>query len=144
MSRSGYSDDLDNLDNWALIKWRGRVASAIRGKRGQKFLKDLLTALDEMEVKELIDGELEITETGDVCAIGCLGKKRGIDMSKLDPEEPDDVGKAFDIAGCLAAEVFYENDEHSYSETPEDRWERMREWVSSKLTSSSAKPDEEE
>lgn len=32
MSRCGYSDD---YDQWALIRWRGAVESAIRGKRGQ-------------------------------------------------------------------------------------------------------------
>lgn len=129
MSRSGYSDD---LDNWALIKWRGQVASSIRGKRGQKFLKDLLQALDEMPIKELIDGELEC-EDG-VCALGSLGQKRGIDMKELDPEEPEMVGKAFDISSQLAAEVVYENDEGSFkSENPEDRWKRMRAWVESKI-----------
>lgn len=30
MSRSGYNDD---IDNWQMIKWRGQVASAVRGKR---------------------------------------------------------------------------------------------------------------
>lgn len=129
MSRSGYSDD---IDNWQMIKWRGQVASSIRGKRGQHFLKDLLIALDEMPIKELIDGELEC-EDGSVCAIGSLGKKRGIDMKELDPEEPEDVAKVFNISRQLAAEVVYENDEYSYSETPEDRWKRMRAWVASKI-----------
>ena len=46
MSRSGYSDDID--DNWAHIMWRGRVASSIRGKRGQAMLRELLAALDAM------------------------------------------------------------------------------------------------
>ena len=31
MSRSGYED---GLEMWDLIRWRGAVASAIRGKRG--------------------------------------------------------------------------------------------------------------
>ena len=55
MSRSGYCDDLDPLD---LGRWRAQVASAIRGKRGQKLLKELLTALDSMPKKELIANEL--------------------------------------------------------------------------------------
>ena len=139
MSRSGYSDD---IDNWQMIKWRGMVASAIRGNRGQKFLRDLLQALDEMPVKELIDGKLEDPETGEVCAIGCLGKKRGVNMKELDPEEPEDVGKVFDISHCLAAEVVYENDEHSYSETPEDRWKRMRAWVAGNIKALDAAPSE--
>lgn len=106
MSRSGYSDD---IDNWELIKWRGQVASSIRGKRGQAFLRDLLAALDAMPEKRLIAWELE--ESGEVCAIGSLGKARGVDMSKIDPSEPTAVAAAFNIAEPLAQEVVYENDE---------------------------------
>lgn len=35
MSRSGYTDD---CDGWQLIMYRGAVASAIRGARGQRLL----------------------------------------------------------------------------------------------------------
>ncbi len=63
MSRSGYSDD---LDSWALIRWRGQVASAIRGRRGQAVLRDLLAALDAMPEKALVASELE-TPQGEVC-----------------------------------------------------------------------------
>jgi hypothetical protein len=129
MSRSGYSED---LDNWALIKWRGQVASAIRGKRGQKFLRDLLAALDAMPEKSLIADELEVD--GEVCAIGALGKARGINMESLDPSEPEGVAAAFDIATCLAQETVYENDEAGYHETPEHRWTRMRAWVNSHIS----------
>ena len=129
MSRSNYSDD---LDNWQLIKWRGMVASAIRGKRGQQFLKDLLAALDAMPDKALIAGELE--ENGEVCAIGALGRARGLDMAKIDPTEPEEVASAFNIAECLAQEVVYENDESSWTaETPQQRWIRMRNWVAEQI-----------
>lgn len=57
MSRSGYSDDYDG-DNWDLIRWRGAVTSAIRGKRGQAFLREALAALDAMPEKQLIAGDL--------------------------------------------------------------------------------------
>lgn len=130
MSRSGYSEDIE--DNWAMIKWRGQVASAIRGKRGQKLLSELLAALDAMPVKELVAEELE-TPQGEVCALGCLGKARQLDMSKIDPEEYDQVAAAFDIAPQLAQEIVWENDEAWGSETPEHRWERMRKWVASKV-----------
>lgn len=129
MSRSQYIDDCD--DNWQMIKWRGMVSSAIRGKRGQQFLKDLLTALDAMPVKALIADELE--QDGEVCAIGALGKARGIDMSKIDPEDPPQVAGAFNIAECLAQEVVFENDEQCSHETPEQRWVSMRRWVASKI-----------
>lgn len=135
MSRSGYSTD---LDQWNLIRWRGQVASAIRGKRGQLFLRDLLHALDSMPDKSLISGEIETPE-GEVCAIGALGKARSIDMAELDPTEPEDVAATFNIAAQLAQEIVWENDEAGlFDETPEHRWQRMRAWVESKIAESRA------
>ena len=55
MSRSGYSED---CDGWALVRWRGAVKSAIRGQRGQAFLRELLAALDAIPDKRLIAEEL--------------------------------------------------------------------------------------
>lgn len=130
MSRSGYSED---VDNWELIKWRGQVASATRGRRGQVLLRDLLAALDAMPKKELIVHELE-TANGDMCALGVAGRARGIDMSALDPDEPEDVAAAFDIARPLAMEIVYENDEGTFGqETPPERWIRMRKWVAGQI-----------
>lgn len=128
MSRSGYSDDLDSGE---LNCWRGAVKSAIRGTRGQSFLKDLLAALDAMPVKRLIAHELE--KGGEVCAIGALGTARHMQMQALDPEDRDSVGTAFNIAGALAAEVVYMNDEGGFHETPEQRYERMRKWVADQI-----------
>lgn len=136
MSRSGYIDDGDDSD-YPLALWRGVVASSIRGKRGQRLLRDLLVALDAMPEKRLIANEL--VNDGEVCALGALGVRRGIDMTKLDPEEPDEVAAAFDIAPCLAQEIVYENDDGFWSpnfreaETPEHRWARMRKWVNKRL-----------
>lgn len=107
MSRSGYSDD---CDGWALIRWRGAVNSAINGARGQKMLRDLRDALDAMPVKELVANDLENSEG--VCALGALGRMRGIDMTKLDPEDAAGVAEAFDIAYALAKEIVFENDEY--------------------------------
>ncbi len=129
MSRSGYHDD---LENWDLIRWRGRVASATRGKRGQRLLIDLLAALDAMPVKELVEGDLE-TEEGAVCALGALGRVRGIDMQAIDPEDPDQVAAAFDIAAPLAQEIVFENDEQCWRDTPEERWKYMRKWVAIRI-----------
>lgn len=129
MSRSGYHDD---GDNWQLIKWRGQVASATRGKRGQDFFKALLEALDAMEDKVLIANDLEFK--GQFCTLGVLGHAKGIDMSKIDPHEPEVVGMKFNIAYQLAQEVVYMNDEAVYyKETPERRWIRMRKWVSEQI-----------
>lgn len=140
MSRSGYSDD---LDNWAMIKWRGMVASAIRGKRGQQLLRELADAMDAMPVKELIAEELEVD--GAHCALGVVGAKRGIDLSAIDPDDAERVSKAFNIAECLAQEIVYINDEDfsSYkvvdgkwarcAETPAERWTRVRKWVAEQV-----------
>jgi hypothetical protein len=127
MSRSGYSED---LDTWDLIRWRGQVASAIRGKRGQKLLSELVAALEALPDKRLIAGELE-TETGELCALGAVGKRRGIDMRNLDPDEPEQVAGAFDIAPQLAREIVYCNDE--YAGSPEQRYERMLRWAKDRL-----------
>jgi hypothetical protein len=136
MSRAGYSDD---LDNWALIRWRGQVASATRGKRGQQFLRDLLTALDTLPEKRLIRNELQDNK-GEVCALGALGKSRNMDMGTIDPGEPEDVASAFNIAEQLAREVVYVNDEWGYNETPEQRYKRMREWVSAQIREAANAP----
>lgn len=127
MSRSGYHDDCD--DDLALGRYRGVVASATRGKRGQEFFKALVDALDAMPEKRLIADELEAPD-GAVCAIGALGKARGLDMTGLDPDDPQRVGKVFNIAEALAREVVFENDEASgWKDSPESRWCRMRAWA---------------
>ena len=125
MSRSGYSDDGEFLD-----LYRANVDRAIAGKRGQTFLRELAAALDAMPVKRLIPGELEIN--GEVCALGAIGVKRGLDMSDVELYDPSDVAKLFGIARCLAAEIEYINDEDweaPPNETPEQRWARVRRWV---------------
>lgn len=129
MSRSGYSDD---CENWSLICWRGAVTSAIKGKRGQAFLLELRDAMDAMPEKRLVADVLEAD--GQFCTIGVLGAKRGINMEGLDPDDREDVAKAFGIAPALAAEIVFMNDEGSWNaETPEERWVRMREWVESNI-----------
>lgn len=136
MSRSGYIDDCD--DPLQLGRWRAQVKSAMRGKRGQAFLRELAAAMDAMEEKVLIANEL-ISDDGDCCTIGVVCKARGVDVSSVDYEEPQEVGDAVGIAKQLAAEIEYENDEcgpWDRSETPEERWQRMRKWVQSRIIES--------
>ena len=106
MSRSGYSD---NCCGPELAMYRGQVASAIRGKRGQAFLRDLVDALDALPEKKLIAHELQTAQG--VCAIGCVGVKRGVDMHGIDPENHYRLSKTFDIACQLVAEVEFVNDD---------------------------------
>lgn len=143
MSRSGYSDDGDNV-----AMWRGQVASAIRGKRGQAFLRELIDALDALPEKRLITDALQ-ESSGAVCAIGSVGLRRGIDMAPLDPHDADTLAGVFGIAHQLVQEIEYENDEHlwryeggkSRKETPEERWQRMRDWAVRHLRASPSPPD---
>lgn len=130
MSRSGYSDDCENLD-----LFRNAVDRAIKGKRGQAFLKEMAAAMDAMPAKRLIANDL-IDDSGEVCAIGSVCKARGIDVSKIEIQDPSEVAKAVGIAWSMAAEIEWINDEyfgyHS-DETPEQRWTRVRKWVAENI-----------
>jgi hypothetical protein len=141
MSRHGLHEDLD--DNWLFIKYRGQVASALRGKSGQKFLKDLVRALDALPEQKLISQSLQ-EQDGAVCAMGAVGRLRGIDMSKFTigpDDDPEDfaydqlyeLSGMFDIAHQLVSEVIWENDEQCYNKTDHHRWLWMRKWADSRI-----------
>lgn len=159
MSRSGYSDE---CDGWALIRWRGAVASAIRGKRGQQALREIAAALDAMPEKALAADSL-VTADGEYCTLGALGAARGMDLAAIDPEDRAAVAEAFGISEALAAEIMFENDNNYWCEDARDyfnfvvcgpmrpweshtqlrwrtdpraaerRWSRMRQWVASHI-----------
>lgn len=158
MSRSGYSDD---CDGWALMRWRGAVASAIRGARGQAFIREAIAALDAMPDKRLVADSL-IEADGKFCTLGVVGAARGLPLAAMDPDDRDAVAQAFGVSTALAAEIMFMNDE-SVNETPryevievcgpmlplksrfrsvrvrdphfeELRWQRMRNWLESHLT----------
>ena len=129
--RCGYTDD---DDNGSFAMWRGQVASAIRGKRGQAFLRDLIAALDAMPEKELIAHELR--KDGAVCALGCLGAARGVALEDIDPEDHETLSETFNIAHQLVQEVEWVNDESGgywKTDTPAKRWQRVRDWAAQNL-----------
>lgn len=125
MSRSNYCDD---LDQWDLIRWRGAVKAAIRGRRGQAFLRAMRDALDAMPEKALIADEI-VDDHGECCAIGAVALARGMDVSTLDPEDPDGVAAAFDVSQALVREITYMNDEWIHNPSAQRRWQYMRDWV---------------
>jgi len=146
MSRSGYNEDGDN-DNWAFICYRGAVTSAIKGKRGQAFLREALATMDAMPVKELIASELE--QSGKFCTLGAVGHARGIDMSEMDTTNWLELSRTFNIAEVLAREIMYMNDEgvggfqwdlvngrharSSVTNVPARRWEYVRKWIAAQI-----------
>ena len=131
MSRSGYSEE---CDGWQLIMWRGAVESAINGKRGQAFLKEMLAAMDAMPIKRLIANDL--VKDGEVCAIGTVAVARGTDLSGIDVEydENQELAKRMGIANAMVKEIeFINDDDLGYQmETPEQRFIRVYRWVKEK------------
>lgn len=135
MSRSDYSEDYDERFPNALEFYRRNVENAVYGKRGQAFIRELIEALDAMPEKRLCAEYLEYG--GEVCAIGSVGRKRGMDMSGLPSYDAPVVAKEFGIAECMVREITFENDEGGgyrvTYETPEKRWQRMRDWAARNL-----------
>lgn len=140
--------------------YRGRVASATRGRRGQRFFRELLAALEAMPVKELQaatfdEGPItggDVVVDGGVCALGALARAKSIDITDADPDDDqvaEELAVKFDIADCLSREVIWANDEwdsgyrrvRDYTgeylgfrrDTPAERWHRMHEWVAKKI-----------
>lgn len=152
MSRSGYVD-ADEYDYWTWIRYRGAVNSALKGRRGQKALVELVQALDVMPQKKLaanaFGGQLG------VCALGALAKARGVDLSDLQPDlgscpekaeawEVDEVnwhelGRRLNIAQSMAREVMYENDDEfdNSEQGQRRRWKRIRDWALAEMTADS-------
>lgn len=112
--------------------WRGAVKSAFRGRRGQAFLREILAALDALPEKKLITYDL-INAEGAVCALGAVGKARGLDMREIDPEDHEVVANEFDVAHAMACEIMAENDDFWQPESPEGRFYRMRRWIASQI-----------
>lgn len=152
MSRSGLTDDMEDV--LAYGRWRAQVNAAIRGKRGQQFLKDLIAALDAMPDKKLIKGDLQ-DDSGCVCALGAMGKSKGIDVESLDTYDYDSLGATFNIAHQLAQEVMWENDEFRLwderlgrmekDETAiaHARWQHIRDWAVALLAKEQPQPGAE-
>lgn len=109
MSRSGYCEDGDGV-SWALIRYRGAVNAAIKGARGQEFLRHLLATLDAMPDKVLVAGDLEAD--GQFCALGVAGHVKGLNLAIIDTYDHATLSGTFNIAESLAREIMWVNDEH--------------------------------
>ncbi len=157
MSRSGYTEydgPYDDAESqWRYIRFQGALKSAVRGKRGQSFLRDLLAALDAMPDKRLA-ANVFVRDDGCACALGVLGAARGIDVERFNvdppaegeeccdyyPEcacgdyEPDHaaIAEAFGVAEILARQVISENDEFCRDDPA--RWRAVRAWVARQIT----------
>lgn len=139
MSRHGYTDDCENM--WDMIRWAGAVKSTLRGRRGQDFLRELLTALDALPEPRLIAEDLQNAATGEVCALGAVARARGIDVSTVFPEDWGQVSRLFGISETLAREIMFHNDDFDSAYRAgeaERRFQRVREWVLQEIRSRGA------
>lgn len=142
---SRFDDDYEeDFPNQAAL-WRANVERAIKGKRGQAFLKELEEALLALPEKKLIEGR--VCEMGKVCAMGALALKRRMSTGEkiedalrwLGDEAPMEsyayetaafMEKHFKVLQCLSFEVAYTNDERRQKDpTEEARYEKVLAWV---------------
>lgn len=140
-----YYDDEPSPQEEGLIA--GALRSAIRGKRGQRFLRDLIAALDALPSKELSAGALEDEQTGCCCAFGAVRRWRGAAAVPLwfDPMEedlsPSHLAEPFNVSETLAWAVVAANEScFSGNAEPERRrrWEEVKRWALRHLESSSS------
>lgn len=154
--RINCADDEDWTGQFAL--WQANCQRSIKGKAGQRALRDFEAALLALPEKRLLHGLLTDDEGG-VCAIGCYARYKGVDLSTFDPEdESDAVGVAAGMPRLVAWQVVALNDieldtvwetahgplnrhEATYrggiplvrEMTPEERYEKVLAWVRARL-----------
>ena len=64
---------------------------------------------------------------------GSVGARRGIELEGLDPENYRAIADIFGIAAPLVQEIEWMNEDAGHQDTPEKRWQRVREWAERNL-----------
>ena len=132
-----YQEDYD-FEPWMPGQQAGALKSAIRGRRGQRLLLDLVAGLDALSVPELSAGALEDEATGCCCALGAVRRYRGPAAVPLyyHPKEedldPPHFAKPFNVAPALAYAVVEANEGWSDSNVESarrQRWKAVRAWA---------------
>lgn len=125
---------LDAMPEKRLVPYELEVSSTADAKHAEAWAKIWGNDVSVPEYVERIVKRPKGAREGDVCMLGAVGKARGLNMVDLDPEDHEAIANTFDVAGPLAREIVYMNDECGpYNETPEQRWTRMRAWVASQI-----------
>jgi len=168
MSRIDDGDINDTASFLASCALEHNMKQALKGKKGQKFLRELEAELVAMPEKRLWRGTLAQIPVyrpyfkieGEVCALGVVavaramkeGKSRDraiFEVSKIAPAEDDQtsnwrkIRKAADALGismALAYAIVYQNDECGWESRrdPEANHTRMLEWVRSRIIKETA------
>jgi len=130
------------FEPWMEGQQAGAQQSAIRGRRGQQLLRDLVAGLDALPAPELSAGALEDEATGCCCAFGAVRRYRGAAAVPLyfDPMEkdldPPHYAEPFDVAPALAWAVVEVNEWWSTNNDEaarRQRWQRVRDWAVGRL-----------
>ena len=120
----------------------GNCRRSLQGRRGQKALEALKSALLAMPVKELhID--IFVEATGETCAIGARMIQKKVDRgmsrdlavrecSKEDPCEIQQIGVKLGMPPLVAWSVSVENDQDP-SRSPTERYQHVLNWVKRQL-----------
>jgi hypothetical protein len=137
MNRSSYAEA--EFCCWDVVRWRGAVASAIKGRRGQSLLKRLRAAFDAHPDKKLVANSF--AADGAFCTLGLLAHHKGIDLSNINPSAVDyeRLADKFDVSEALVREIMFENDEgmcpdHYSNSDEEERFVNMRRWIERHIT----------
>lgn len=155
------SDDYDPQFPNEYDLWEANWQRHLHGAGGQKALCDLRDALLALPDKRLIRERLA-DESGCVCAVAAVALHRRTNKgesrdaviadlaAKLVPDErwgeidayeaeeqTMEVGMAVGLKRAMAVKLAYQNDQ-SYEETPEQRYERVLRWVESKIEKAAA------
>lgn len=148
MSRSGFyeMDDWDRDSMLAMGRYRARINSAKRGRRGQAFLKSALAALDRMEDKRLAGGTFGVGQDGCMCLMSSIATETGR-ASVFTGRDADWDGEgmcyaladAFNVAPVLVQDLVWDNDENAPRD-PAKRWGWMRAKIASAINSGEVAP----
>lgn len=156
MSRFGDGDS----DAMPLALFRGNVERALKGKRGQRALREMREALLALPEKALIEGALcdVAYDENDkpvaigFCAVGAFAfykraragqpVEEALEALASYPEDEDEQGTIEEgrkrgLVYCLAWELAWMNDEGlgqwQHSLTPEERYAKYLAWVESQI-----------
>lgn len=141
--RISYSDEENYPGEFEL--WQGNCNRSLAGKKGQKSLQELKSALLALPSKRLIEYELDNGE--DVCAIGALVRFKKL-TPHSDPEfEMDEVGIECGMPRLVAWKVVEVNDTYfdfhyvdgkQIRYSPEERYEAVMKWIDKHLKATEA------
>lgn len=136
--------------------WWANVQRALKGRKGQKALRELRDAMLALPEPKLISGRLA-TEDGHMCAVGVLAVHRRVSKGERREEvmrelaqliTVDEDGYDYDGDGdlktaesgvkvgltfALAWQLGSVNDSYVRDETDEQRYERVMRWIDEQL-----------